>query len=596
MTQDCVCTFCESLPSVAHQTWGGRPSKCPLCKQNLWVTQEGTTCRINSTLAVSSANQWYWTTGLSTVLLLCLAVVAFYSFARKTGERHAALATPIVDTGLNRGNRSERSTVDLPGPDVRAKPGRTVAAVRIKPVVMAAPQRSVEPVKVATSSMAAEEAVSIKPKRSAPPSLQTASFEREEYLHAELRFVPEVDFDPDYLKKSKDEIAQTAREIVKVSKDNKDAFPRQLMKERADLAGLPFLLGKDCALDAQQAQALARGSLDIRAALAFAFANSSHRSKSYPSYVNQPIPDPTVVTFWNRFISRSPTDDWHNPGNLQALQQILSAEHKDFRLRLVEHLQSIKDVKASEMLANRAVFDLNAEVREAAVRQLRDRPKDEYRATLVRALRYPWESVVRHAAQTLAALEYRELIPDLVAMLDEPDPKAPYAVPAENGKQKMVIRELVRINHHRNCMLCHAPMSEAEVTNRRLAVPVGPVPPSQEPLPPTSSVVYYSARRGAAVVRADITYLRQDFSIQQQVINQGKWPEIQRFDFLVRTRELKPQELVEQAPPIISEYQETIASALRSLTGKDAAPSARAWREALGLLHPIVQAKRIHAR
>jgi len=48
-------------------------------------------------------------------------------------------------------------------------------------------------------------------------------------------------------------------------------------------------------------------------------------------------------------------------------------------------------------------------------------------------------------------------------------------------------------------------------------VPVGPVPSAQESLPPSNTTVYYSARRGTTIVRADITYLRQDFSLMQKV-------------------------------------------------------------------------------
>jgi hypothetical protein len=44
-------------------------------------------------------------------------------------------------------------------------------------------------------------------------------------------------------------------------------------------------------------------------------------------------------------------------------------------------------------------------------------------------------------------------------------------------------------------------------------------------------------------VRADVTYLKQDFSARQPVANHGAWPEVQRFDFLVRVRRATENEV-----------------------------------------------------
>src|SRR5262249_24196264 len=43
-------------------------------------------------------------------------------------------------------------------------------------------------------------------------------------------------------------------------------------------------------------------------------------------------------------------------------------------------------------------------------------------------------------------------------------------------------------------------------------------------------------------VRADVTYLKQDFSVPQPVIKPGLWPVEQRYDYVVRTRKPTPQE------------------------------------------------------
>ncbi len=48
--------------------------------------------------------------------------------------------------------------------------------------------------------------------------------------------------------------------------------------------------------------------------------------------------------------------------------------------------------------------------------------------------------------------------------------------------------------------------------------------------------MYYSPSAPDIVVRADATYPRQDFSMLLKVADAEPWPEMQRFDYLVRTR------------------------------------------------------------
>ena len=61
-----------------------------------------------------------------------------------------------------------------------------------------------------------------------------------------------------------------------------------------------------------------------------------------------------------------------------------------------------------------------------------------------------------------------------------------------------------------------------------------PIPLPTEPLgrPPTAT----KSSSPDLFVRVDVTYLRQDFSQLQPVEDANPWPEMQRFDFLVRTR------------------------------------------------------------
>ena len=76
----------------------------------------------------------------------------------------------------------------------------------------------------------------------------------------------------------------------------------------------------------------------------------------------------------NPVIDGSP-DDWRQEDALPTLVQMLQAENRPVRLLLVELLSAIKGRAASAALARRALFDLSAEVREAAVWALNVRPR-----------------------------------------------------------------------------------------------------------------------------------------------------------------------------------------------------------------------------
>jgi hypothetical protein len=91
-------------------------------------------------------------------------------------------------------------------------------------------------------------------------------------------------------------------------------------------------------------------------------------------------------------------------------------------------------------------------------------------------------------------------------------------------------------------------------------------------------------------VRFDVTYLRQDFSMKLPVADADPWPALQRYDFLVRTREMADEEaraiqklLQAEQPNGVSPYRRAAVSALHVLTGMDAEPTATAWRKLTGL-------------
>src|SRR5262249_3386870 len=97
----------------------------------------------------------------------------------------------------------------------------------------------------------------------------------------------------------------------------------------------------------------------------------------------------------------------------------------------------------------------------------------------------------------------------------------------------------------------------------------GFVPSPDTPLSP----VYYAdrSRSGSGLfVRADVTYLRQDFSLMQEMAEPKRWPKEQRFDFLVRNRDATAEELAElQKNGGKSDYPQRAAVrfALRELAG-----------------------------
>src|SRR5262249_3349176 len=193
------------------------------------------------------------------------------------------------------------------------------------------------------------------------------------------------------------------------------------------------------------------------------------------------------------------------------------------RLQLIKMLAERKDARASVLLAERALFDLSESVRRAAISALSKRPRVEFRATLLEGFRHPWPPIAGHAAEALSELQDVDAAPKLVGLLDAADP----AVPCRDDTGRWTVKELVRVNHLRNCVLCHAPSPDAKDTWR------APIPSPGKALPE----MYYQSISGPAI-RPDVTYLRQDFSVLEPVGDARPWPAVQRFDYLVRTREL----------------------------------------------------------
>jgi hypothetical protein len=336
-----------------------------------------------------------------------------------------------------------------------------------------------------------------------------------------------------------------------------------LLARRDDLKGLPLRNRAECQVGAKEAMAMQRVSTDLRG-------EQLLRSRS-----SDPIADLSYATNKRdtalvKFLEKR-GDDWRDDASVRIVAQMIQPENQVVRLQLVKLLAASKGKGAGMALVQRAVFDLSAEVREAAVKALKVRPREETRPVLLEALRYPWSPVADHAAEALVALDDRDAALDLALLLDNPDP----AAPTQDKDKKWVVPELVRVNHLGNCLLCHAPSSDK-------ADPVrGVVPERGKPLPPA----YYESRRGD-FVRADITYIRQDFSVMQLVPEPDKWPQLQRFDYLVRKRELSADEVARlvrrpEQQPTSYPQREAVLWALRQLTGEDAGDKSEDWYELL---------------
>lgn len=283
------------------------------------------------------------------------------------------------------------------------------------------------------------------------------------------------------------------------------------LHDRNDLQGLPLAMGDECRLDSLEAKTLQ---------------TVSTRFGEFRRKLTQ-LPDPSKKEeIFRKWVQEQRWSFEHIPG----LVQVLSAEKEDLRLELVKILANFRYPKATTALARIAVFDLSAQVRWNAVIALRERQPENYRKQLMAGLRYVWPPAADNAAQALVSLDDQAAYEQLVNMVDDSDPRAPY----RTNDGHWATRELVGVNHMRNCLLCYAP---AVTSNARVT---GAFPSPYDP-PPR---VYYEQNEGN-LVRADVTYLRQDFSVVHTVEDHGQWPEHQRFDYLVRERQLTDQEAAE---------------------------------------------------
>jgi hypothetical protein len=359
---------------------------------------------------------------------------------------------------------------------------------------------------------------------------------------------------------------QTAHQVAKINflnRNQPDHFLEVLLENRPDLAGLPFVMGDACRLDKKRGESFRAAVLQVRVFL-----------QGNLSLLN-------TATLFGKISTRT---EKHKEEFIRAVMQMSPPDLSGNPMPLISHLAQFREKEATRAFARMALYSEENHIRQAALKVLEKRDRSEFVDQLLQGLNYPWPEVAKNAAAAMAHLKTTDLIPELIQALDQPDPRLP-VLKNLNGMQVSVVREVVRINHHRNCLLCHPPGNTSDVKVGEVLT--GAVPNPGESLSPT----FYESRSPDILVRADVTYLRPDFSRMQKVAHAAPWPETQRFDFLVRTRILSEAEaksfkaeFARREKP--SPYRQAALTALRALTGRDAEPTAEAWRKVLALPAP----------
>jgi hypothetical protein len=206
----------------------------------------------------------------------------------------------------------------------------------------------------------------------------------------------------------------------------------ELVAQRDDLKGLPMRNVADCKTSDKEAKSMKEMSGVMRS-----ITTNSRSKEDTTSSSDVFHRDYYLVMYMEKAVSKNP--QWCEDVGVRMLVQMFQPESYLVRLRVVKLLADNKGKSASAALAQWAVFDLNLDIREAAIKALKERSRLDYQSVLLDALRYPWAPIADHAAEAFVALDDRETVSDLVNMLDKPDPLAP----AQNKDKKWVAPELV---------------------------------------------------------------------------------------------------------------------------------------------------------
>jgi hypothetical protein len=344
---------------------------------------------------------------------------------------------------------------------------------------------------------------------------------------------------------------------------------------RPDLAGLPFHIGLEAVLDREKAQAMNDLSKQLRQAIKSCARAPSGDDSPNTTDLYFTLAGDKQASFKNRYENL-----WSTAKAVPCINQMLQAENTDVRRMACELLRGLYVPEATESLVKWSVFDTDAGNRAAAVAALLKRDQKEVSRLLLQFIRYPWARAVEHAAEALVALDCQDALPYLIAAYDQPDPDATFDVELPNNSGGTFRQEVVRVKHVKNCMMCHPPSFESTDLVR------GAIPDAQR-LQTGQSTGYNqgSGSQGEGFIAADVTYLRQDFSVLQPDATPGKKPERLRYDYFVSIRHANPQ--ASKAQTTDSPYRQAIRFAIKELSQHDPSTDsewmAKQWKTAVKL-------------
>lgn len=475
---------------------------------------------------------------------------------------HAAANDRVQDeprpTPGNDPNSAHVSTLPLPP----SAPGRTTGPIPLPSLTE--PDRQEQRYRALTADAALERRLD----------------QTEDELRAQLQRVPELRLLTN--QEIKTFLGEDARHRIRRAPSNaplKNVYPfnvqmHQELSQRAARAGLSLISEDRCRLDAGNALAVEAVSRELRA-LGFVSVPGvrSRITRTKGRTINtrgtsiaQGSPEETIKAF-KQWCDEHGVE--RGKGSLSTLVQMLQVENETTRLLLVRELARSRGADGSAALAGRALMDLSPKVRQAAVAALKRRPAEEYQHLLLEGYTYPWPAVADHAAEALSTLDAKDMVPQLVGLLDQVGPSVPVLNKATG---KRTVRELVRLNHLQNCLLCHVPsvgpqdgLVRGHIPQQGISSPAGYYHPPEEVI--------------GTFVRADTTFLRQDFSVCLPAARPGRWP-TERFDFVVRKRIVPANEKPEATGPVAAATnREAIEYTLRRLTSKDGGGSSARWKE-----------------
>jgi hypothetical protein len=415
------------------------------------------------------------------------------------------------------------------------------------------------------------------------------------------------------------EMSHLSARIKQLNTRKTDGFLEALLTHRPDLNGLPMAMGQACRRQGDRRTHFLQAVAAIRSVAGpvnekEVFFRQREELKELEKLVKEkevPLNEAAVdvsatpqapnANIWSQLRKsfeqqdqqleqmETRTVDSIMEARVSALMQVFGAEKPEVQKDLVKYLRTLQHREATRALARLAIFSPEATIRDAAIAALKVRRERDYTDVLLRGLRYPLPTIAKNTSQAIIKLERKDLLPQLVDVLDSPDPRAPY-IHEDHGKKVATVRELVRVNHHRNCLLCHAPGDRAAPGDQDPVGTLTAAMPIQNKTMTPSLSGYQDSPSPDLIVRIDVTYLKQDFSQTQVVQNAAPWPESQRFDFLVRTRSLTDDEAAafrkhfdRQEAGYVSPYQRAALAALRELTERDVGPTAEAWRKLLNM-------------